>query len=282
MAGCDPHQPFEYATFLLRPFDCRQSILKLPQPCGVSLKPLPFACFLGNVELVELLLKYGVSSSWRYLFLCACGSRNLAVLRLVVELMDDPKQFADAFLFSCCVQSAPLVDMLLARASGLCDVPAYLNQKNVAGQTSLFAALAVRHSSAPLKLRDSESCGETSFDKICFDKHFLSQWSGDINTQDTLTGDTVLHLACQAGNLRTVELLLQRGAKTDICNNDGEVAIFCSIKKCATTKVFSFSHPTAAVNKTNCFIPPVSAGVKSLDSTLVVLPLVHLPEGECI
>ena len=204
-------------------------------PCGdMGITPLIVACEHDKIELVEILVtKVDVNQQLRsngYAPLhkmASDGNPEIAVLLLNNGAIVD-KESHDG-----------LTPLHVAASAGNMDVidillryKANINAQDSAKTTPLIRAVQDRRRDAAVKLIDAganaEICAINGIHVLHFAAHLddvktielLAQKGIDLNTKDA-NGISPLHIATLKGNTSAVEALLSCGAIADIQNNDG-------------------------------------------------------------
>lgn len=132
------------------------------------------------------------------------------------EPLFHPKQTSD-----CDKRNAKGQSALSVSASGcflegvklLCEKGADVNLRDLYGRTPLHHAVA-------------NTSSELHHDCVSY----LLERGADVNAQDKVHGRAPLHIACAAGCLACVQLLLKHGAQTNIKNNEGDLPLHVTAK----------------------------------------------------
>ena len=204
-------------------------------PCGdMGITPLIVACEHDKIELVEILVtKVDVNQQLRsngYAPLhkmASDGNPDIAALLLNNGAIVD-KESHDG-----------LTPLHVAASAGNMDVidillryKANINAQDCAKTTPLIRAVQDRHRDAAVKLIDAganaDICAINGIHVLHFAAYLddiktielLAQKGIDLNTKDA-NGISPLHIATLKGNTSAVEALLSCGAIADILNNDG-------------------------------------------------------------
>ena len=173
-----------------------------------TLSPITYAAALGQLEVVKLLLKAGVSPDY--------GSNEMCTPLIGATLR---KQYE-------------MVRFLLQNG-------AYVDRQDMEGKTALFVACSYKHvpvSIAQLLLKAGANPNlktntlKTPFGVACLEGNVelvkLSlQFNADPNIECASEGDTPLMHACMYAHHNIVKLLLQSGAYVNSQNSDGSTAL---------------------------------------------------------
>jgi ankyrin repeat protein len=223
---------------------------------GRELSQLMVACYLGNIDYVEDLLKVpGVrvnlqNSEGQHALLCACEQGHTDIAQLILNTCQNPKDVVN--LPDKRGRTPLLIASYLGHKTMLEVILKHKNGKFSQRQTGIIPLLVLNGAHVNMQDNDRWSLlmiasynGHTEIVSL------LLQSGAHVDMQNCI-GSSSLILACKNGHNRVVSLLLQNGAHVDMQDREGLSPLMVACEGIHLEIVSLLLQYGACVNMQNC------------------------------